>query len=158
MIVAMDPNPARELVLLLQQFAQASDRYVESAGTRHKTHRTDMNALAAIMRFELAGNPPTPGELARELSLSAPATSALLDRLERSGHIERLRVDKDRRVVRIRMTEKAKVDGRTMFGPLAAGMMEVISSYEDSEIALISKFLVDAIAGIDQASRRGAAS
>lgn len=150
---SMDPLAARELVLLLQQYAQASDRYVESTGTRYKTHRTDMNALAAITRFELAGAPPTPGDLARELTLSSPATSAMLDRLERAGHIERLRIDKDRRVVRIRMTDKAKVDGRTMFGPLAASMMEVIASYSDQDIAVVSKFMLDAIQGIDKASR-----
>ncbi|MGL3807011.1 MarR family winged helix-turn-helix transcriptional regulator [Paeniglutamicibacter sp. R2-26] len=152
----MDRTAARELVLLLQQFAQASDRYVESTGNRHQTHRTDMNALAAIMRFEIAGNPPTPGDLSRELSISSPATSALLDRLERSGHIERLRIDKDRRVVRIRMTDKARTDGQTMFGPLAAGMMEVISGYDEAEIALVSRFMADAIAGIDRAGLAGA--
>lgn len=153
MLDAMDSTAARELVLLLQQFAQASDRYVESTGNRHQTHRTDMNALAAVMRFELAGCAPTPGALARELGLSSPATSALLDRLERSGHIERLRVDKDRRVVRIHMTEKAKVDGRTMFGPLSASMLEVISSYTDQEIALVSRFMLDAVNGINMASK-----
>ncbi len=105
-MVRMDPAAAFELVLLLQQFGQASDRYVESTGARHKTHRTDMNALAVIMRFERAGNPPTPGDLSRTLQLSSPATSAMLDRLERVGHIERLRIDKDRRVVRIKMTPK----------------------------------------------------
>lgn len=148
----MDPLAARELVLLLQRFTQASDRYVESAGQLHSTHRTDMNALAAIMRFENAGTPPTPGELARELSLSSPATSALLDRLEQHGHIERLRIDADRRLVRIRLTDKARADGRTMFGPLAAHMMGVIARHDAAEIAVVSRFLTEAITGVDNAT------
>lgn len=148
----MDPLAARDLVLLLQRFTQASDRYVESAGQLHSTHRTDMNALSAIMRFESTGTPPTPGELARELSLSSPATSALLDRLERHGYIERLRMDTDRRLVRIRMTDKAKADGRIMFGPLAAHMMEVIAQHDAQEIAVISSFLEKAISGVDRAT------
>lgn len=152
-MVSMDPAAAFELVLLLQQFGQASDRYVESTGTRHKTHRTDMNALAVIMRFERAGNPPTPGDLSRTLQLSSPATSAMLDRLERVGHIERLRIDKDRRVVRIKMTPKAQADGRAMFAPLAASMMEVISTYTDEEVKLVSRFMADAAAGVDKARR-----
>ena len=150
-MVTMDPAAAFELVLLLQQFGQASDRYVESTGTRHKTHRTDMNALAVIMRFERAGNPPTPGDLSRTLQLSSPATSAMLDRLERVGHIERLRIDKDRRVVRIKLTPKAQTDGRAMFAPLAASMMEVISTYTDEEVKLVSRFMADAAAGVDRA-------
>lgn len=150
-MVTMDPAAAFELVLLLQQFGQASDRYVESTGTRHKTHRTDMNALAVIMRFERAGNPPTPGDLSRTLQLSSPATSAMLDRLERVGHIERQRIDKDRRVVRIKLTPKAQTDGRAMFAPLAASMMEVISTYTDEEVKLVSRFMADAAAGVDRA-------
>lgn len=147
----MDPAAAFELVMLLQQFGQASDRYVESVGTRHRTHRTDMNALAVIMRLERAGTPPTPGDLSRTLQLSSPATSAMLDRLERIGHIERLRIDKDRRVVRVKMTPKAQSDGRAMFAPLAASMMEVISAYTEDEVKLISRFMADAAAGVDKA-------
>lgn len=147
----MDPAAAFELVLLLQQFGQASDRYVESTGSRHKTHRTDMNALAVIMRLERAGTPPTPGDLSRELHLSSPATSAMLDRLERIGHVERLRIDKDRRVVRIKMTAKAQADGRAMFAPLGASMMQVISGYTDAEVKLVSRFMADATAGVDRA-------
>ncbi|GAA4372664.1 MarR family winged helix-turn-helix transcriptional regulator [Paeniglutamicibacter cryotolerans] len=148
----MDPIAARELVLLLQRFTQASDRYVESTGQLHSTHRTDMNALGAIMRFEAAGTPPTPGDLARELSLSSPATTALLDRLERHGHIERLRMDADRRLVRIRLTDKAKTDGRTMFGPLATHMMAVIAQHEPADLAVVSRFLKEAIEGVDRAT------
>lgn len=139
-------------MLLLQRFAQASDRYVESASQLHSTHRTDMNALAAIMRFENAGTPPTPGELAMELSLSSPATTALLDRLERQGHVERLRMDTDRRRVRIRMTDKARTDGRAMFGPLARHMMGVIAQHDGPELELVSRFLAEAIAGVDRAT------
>ncbi len=151
-MVRMDEHAAYELVVLLQHFTQASDRYVETTGSRHRTHRTDMNALAIIMRLERAGNPPTPGELSRSLKLSSPATSALLDRLERAGHIERVRVDTDRRVVRVHLTEKAYSDGRAMFGPLAASMMEVASGYKDEDLKLISRFMASAIAGIDKAS------
>ena len=60
-------------------------------------------------------------------------------------------------MVRIRMTDKARTDGQTMFGPLAAGMMEVISGYDEAEIALVSRFMADAIAGIDRAGLAGAA-
>ncbi|PQZ96501.1 MarR family transcriptional regulator [Arthrobacter sp. MYb227] len=151
----MNSSSAHALLLLLQQFVQASDRYVESTGTRHHLHRTDMNAIAIIIRFMLAGNAPTPGELSRELSLSAPATSALLERLERSGHVERLRIDNDRRVVRIRITQKAKTEGQLMFAPLAASMMGIIANYAESDIALITKFMTEAISGVDNASKVG---
>ncbi|GAA5228225.1 hypothetical protein GCM10025778_27580 [Paeniglutamicibacter antarcticus] len=154
-MVPMDPAAAFELVMLLQQFGQASDRYVESTGTRYRTHRTDMNALSVIIGFEREGTCPTPGDLSRILQLSSPATSAMLDRLERMGHIQRLRIDKDRRVVRIKATPKAHADGKAMFAPLATSMMGVISAYTQEEVKLISRFMSDAAAGVDKARQDG---
>lgn len=155
MLGFMNSSSARALVLLLQQFAQATDRYVESTGYRHHLHRTDLNALTVILRFTMGGNAPTPGELSRELGLSAPATSALLARLENKGYVERLRIDEDRRVVRIRMTQKAKTEGQIMFVPLAASMMEVITNYAEKDITLMTRFMTEAISGVDNASKVG---
>lgn len=153
MLGFMNSSSARALVLLLQQFAQATDRYVESTGYRHHLHRTDLNALTVILRFTMGGNAPTPGELSRELGLSAPATSALLERLENKGYVERLRIDEDRRVVRIRLTQKAKTEGQIMFAPLAASMMEVITNYAEKDITLMTRFMTEAISGVDNASK-----
>jgi hypothetical protein len=55
----MSNNPSQQLVALLREFAHASDRYVESTGALHGTHRTDMNALSIIMKYQLQGTPPS---------------------------------------------------------------------------------------------------
>ena len=147
----MESSPSLELVHLLQRFAQASDRYVESTGTLHGTHRTDMNALAVILGFEREGSAPTPGDLSRGLQLSAPATTALLDRLQRLGYIQRQRTDKDRRVVRITLTDRARSDGRAMFMPLGEQMLKLISRYTPEQIEFLGEFMTQAISGVDAA-------
>ncbi|WP_233494239.1 MarR family winged helix-turn-helix transcriptional regulator [Renibacterium salmoninarum] len=53
------------------------------------------------------------------MNLSSPATTALIDRLDRAGHVERRRSGTDRRQVQLASTEKAKQTGRALFGPLA---------------------------------------
>lgn len=146
----MDPAPSYELVLQLQQFAQASDRYVESTASAHSSHRTDMNALGVIMRYQRAGSLPSPRDLSRELQLSAPATTAMLDRLERLGYIERRRTDADRRVIRIAMTELAQSSGQEMFAPLARKLHQVIQGYPSDQVELITQFLREATAGVDE--------
>lgn len=147
----MNSSSPHELVQLLQQFGQASDRYVESTGALHRTHRTDMNALAIIMRYQAAGRLASPRDLSRELQLSSPATTAMLDRMERLGYIERQRTDKDRRVVRIAPTDLARSNGRAMFQPLGTKMLEVISRYSEQERELLGDFMRRAIAGVDAA-------
>ncbi len=52
-------------------------------------HPTDLNALLAVMRAERAGAPLTPGRLGQHLGLSSGATTAVIDRLERAGHVQR---------------------------------------------------------------------
>lgn len=147
-------NPATaRLVKLLQEFVQSSDRYVDATGGRNRMHRTDMNALSVVMRYELAGSPPTPSELGRELNLSSPATTALLDRLERSGHVARERVDTDRRRVRVRMTPKAYEDGGRMFGPLGRELGAVIAGYSPEQVEMLSGFMEDAVAAVERAAK-----
>src|SRR5690606_40560284 len=130
---------------------QASDRYVESTGAIYGTHRTDMNALSIIINYEQRGLLPSPRDLSRELQLSSPATTAMLDRLEKLGMIERQRSDRDRRVIRIAMTSKARTKGREMFMPLGIKMLDILSGYDEEQLQVISKFMAEAVAGVDSA-------
>lgn len=147
----MSAREQHHLVTLLQEFGQASDRYVESTGALHGTHRTDMNALSIIMKYGQRGQLPSPRDLSRELQLSSPATTAMLDRLEKLGMIERQRSDTDRRVIRIAMTAKARGKGREMFMPLGIKMLEVISHYDEQQLQVIARFMAEAVAGVDSA-------
>ncbi|WP_404286551.1 MarR family winged helix-turn-helix transcriptional regulator [Glutamicibacter arilaitensis] len=147
----MSTTTNHQLVALLREFGHATDRYVESTGSIHGTHRTDMNALSIIMKYQIRGTLPSPRDLSRELQLSSPATTAMLDRLEKIGFIERQRTDKDRRVVRIAMTDKARREGREMFLPLGKNMLEIIADYDAEQLSLITDFMNRVVAGVDAA-------
>lgn len=150
----MDYGANFQLVRLLQEFTQASDRFVDTTSSDNSMHRSDLNALSVIMRHEQAGQPPTASMLGRELHLSAPATSALVNRLERSGHVVRQRSEDDRRVVRISVTDHAASEGRRMFGPLARALLQAIDGYTEADIALISRFMADASRAVDDAAKK----
>ena len=149
------PSP---LIRQLQEFGQASERYVDAVSGYNQMHRTDMNALSVIMAHERAGHSPAPTEIGRELHLSSPATTALLDRLERSGHLSRGRHESDRRRVTVHLTEKAYQDGRRMFAPLARMLARTLESYSPEEIDLVHRFMVDATAAVDAATAQGTAA
>src|SRR5687767_9364247 len=65
----------------------------------HGLNPTDLHALIAVMDAELVGAPITPGRLGERLNLSSGPVTALIDRLERGGHIRRDRDTADRRKV-----------------------------------------------------------
>ena len=129
------------LVRLLRRFTMEVDRYLAAVGTDNEMHRTDLNALGAIMEASHAGEAMTPGRLSTQLQLSAPATSALLDRLESAGHVRRVRSTTDRRRVDLEITETALDVGRALFAPLATHLRPVIERYPAEQRALVAQFL-----------------
>ncbi|MGO4237128.1 MarR family winged helix-turn-helix transcriptional regulator [Pseudarthrobacter sp. YAF2] len=132
------PNP---LLRLLQEFTIEANRYVDAAGDRKDMHRTDMNALAVIMRHTARGEVVTPGVLRRELNLSSPATTALIDRLDNSGHVVRERHATDRRQVQLKMTPKAFRDGGAIFAPLAQYMDGAMAEFSPAELETVTRFM-----------------
>lgn len=135
----------QDLVRLLQDFTLEANHYVDAAGGRNDMHRTDLNALAVIMRHSAAGRVVTPGILRNELRLSSPATTALVDRLHASGHVVRERVGTDRRQVQLVMTPKAYRDGSAMFMPLAIRMGQAMGAYSADELDVVRRFMTDMI-------------
>ncbi|BCW37861.1 transcriptional regulator [Arthrobacter sp. StoSoilA2] len=135
----------QDLVRLLQDFTLEANHYVDAAGGRNDMHRTDLNALAVIMRHSAAGRVVTPGVLRSELRLSSPATTALVDRLHASGHLTRDRLGTDRRQVQLHMTPKAYRDGSALFMPLALRMGKAMGAYSAEELDVVRRFITDMI-------------
>ncbi|RSN21232.1 MarR family transcriptional regulator [Amycolatopsis sp. WAC 04169] len=134
------------LVLLLRQLTVESDRFAEMFGEKHGLHRTDLNALAVIMDAARLGAPMSPSTLASALHLSASATTAVLDRLERAGHLHRDRSATDRRKVELRMHEKAREIGAEFFLPLGKRYAEAWREMGEDERRTVVRFLRGTIA------------
>jgi DNA-binding MarR family transcriptional regulator len=156
-------DPAGAIIGELRAFATALDRYVDAHGGRHGLHRTDLNALGHVMDAGRLGRALTPGELASALNLSAPATSALLARLEAVGHVRRSHSATDRRRVSIELTEEARRVGREVFSPIGAAVREVTARFDAREREVVRRFLADVVeatnaaAAIDRKSSGGGA-
>jgi DNA-binding MarR family transcriptional regulator len=141
----------RRVVRALRRYLTESEVYVAAAGRGSEMHSTDLNGLGLIMDWQNVGEPATPGRLSTALHLSAPATSAMLDRLERQGHVTRSPHPDDRRSVVVHVTDRALEVGGRMFGPLATHLSQVLRSRTDEELATIATFLEDAVAATNAA-------
>jgi DNA-binding MarR family transcriptional regulator len=136
------PRPDdQRLIRLLQLLTVESDQFVERFGARHGLHRTDMNALAFVLDAARRDEPLSPSGLAARLGLSPSATTALIDRLEASGHLERHRDPGDRRRVTLSMSEAAMGSGRRLFAPLAEVFTASWSDFTDEERETVARFL-----------------
>ncbi|MCE7007405.1 MarR family transcriptional regulator [Kibdelosporangium philippinense] len=105
-------------------------------------HSTDAAAIVEILYAEDNGQLLSPKELGERLGLTSGATTNLLNRLERQGHIERLRIHVDRRKVTIRMSDAIEEPAREFFGAFSSQMEELVSVYEPEELERFEGFLL----------------
>jgi DNA-binding MarR family transcriptional regulator len=136
-------NSERTMAIIdrLRDFTTAMEHYVEVRGAAHGMHRTDLHALGHIMNAARRDEDLTPGRLAAALSLSSPATSALLARLEEAGHVRRTHNTSDRRRVSVEMTDEARAVGRAVFAPLGSSIAQVVESLDADEQDTVLRFL-----------------
>ncbi|THV27102.1 MarR family winged helix-turn-helix transcriptional regulator [Glycomyces paridis] len=130
-----------DLTRLLQTLTVESDRYAERFGAEHGLHRTDVNALSLILDAARVGRALSPSTLAKELGLSPSATTALIDRLEALGHVERTRPAGDRRRVALEVPAAAVEANRHLFRPLAREFAESWAGFSAEERAVVARFL-----------------
>ncbi|MFJ9038581.1 MarR family winged helix-turn-helix transcriptional regulator [Streptomyces sp. NPDC102406] len=136
-----DPHPdLQALAVQLRRLNGELNRLVHGFAAGQDLHPTDVQALAAILDSEV---PLTPSALRRRLGLTSGAVSACVDRLERAGHINRVRESTDRRVVHLHYVPGARAQARRYFGPLAEAADRVRGRYDAPELAVVLRFLGD---------------
>jgi DNA-binding MarR family transcriptional regulator len=80
----------------------------------------------------------TPSELARHTGLTSGATTAMLDRLEKAGLIERQPNPDDRRGTLIVPAKSSAEKTAAWFESARKAQDELVSSYSESELEIIS--------------------
>ncbi|GHB83632.1 transcriptional regulator [Streptomyces cirratus] len=136
-----EPGPEMEIVHLLRAVVVDLGRSTARFAQRNGMHPTEVRALIALMDAARAGEEITAGRLGSELGLNSAGTTALVDRLERAGHVRRVRDARDRRKVSIEVEERAVALGRSHFGPLIDRAVELLRGYDERELAAVRRFL-----------------
>ena len=95
---------------------------------------TDMECLRLLFLKGFA----TPSELARQTGLTSGATTAMLDRLEKAGLIERRPNPDDRRGTLITPTKSSAEKVASWFESARKAQDELISSYSERELEIIA--------------------
>jgi DNA-binding MarR family transcriptional regulator len=95
---------------------------------------TDMECLRLLFQKGIA----TPSELSRHTGLTSGATTAMLDRLEKAGLIERRPNPDDRRGTLVAPTKSSTEKAASWFEAARKAQDELISSYSEQELEIIS--------------------
>jgi DNA-binding MarR family transcriptional regulator len=130
-----------ELALLLRRLTVELDAVGHRFAEAHGLGRTDVRALVAVMDAARRGEPVTAGGLGAAVGLSSASVTALVDRLERAGHVRRVRDPADRRRVALEMSEASMAAGAAWFGGLQRELVAAMTDFTDADLDVVRRFL-----------------
>lgn len=133
----MSRQNAETVADLMREHSSAALRYAAALARRMGIETSE---LAALEHLQGAG-PMTPGQLGGRLSMSPGAVTALVDRLEKRGHVERMPNPEDRRSTLLRETEGGLGDSLEHLWPYIVEMRDIEKTFTEEERAVISRFL-----------------
>lgn len=143
----------QELALLLRRLTVELDAVGQRFAELHGLGRTDVRALVAIMDARRQGETLTAGTLGAAVELSSASVTALVDRLERAGHVRRVRDAADRRRVGLELSDTAMAAGGEFFGALQRDLVAAMAGYSDADLDVVRRFLSEMTAVIEQHRR-----
>ncbi|MFD3875267.1 MarR family winged helix-turn-helix transcriptional regulator [Streptomyces sp. NPDC058623] len=140
-----DPIGLQSFAVLLRAMNAEFNRISQEFAQAQGLHPTDVQALIAVLdaEHEEDAGPMTPGRLGRRMNLTSGAVTACLDRLEKAGHISRVRSADDRRVVHVHYAQAGRVAAREYFRPLATSTDAVRAQFDADELHVVVRFLAE---------------
>ncbi|OKK21957.1 MarR family transcriptional regulator [Streptomyces sp. CB00455] len=139
---ADDPIGLPSFAVLLRRMNAEFNRIAQEFAQAQGLHLTDVQALIAVLDADHdEAGPMTPGRLRARMNLTSGAVTACLDRLEKAGHIRRVRALDDRRVVHLHYAAGARKLAREYFQPLARGTDAARARFTPDELHVVVRFL-----------------
>jgi DNA-binding MarR family transcriptional regulator len=130
-----------EIIDLVRELGVEAQQVAHAFAAEQGLHDTDLRALLHVMRAENSGQPTTAGGLGAVLGLTSGAVTGVVDRLVRSGHVERRTDERDRRKVVLRYAPSARAVAEEFFAPLGEVSNRVMSRFSDAELQAVRRFL-----------------
>lgn len=146
---ATDQDRAREVLESLRLY-RAAERAMRRR-TRDEMSMGENDLLTLRFLFRQPGRVARPSALAAYLGVSSAAATVIIDRLERSGHLQRSTQADDPRIALVGLTDHADDDVRQTLGAMHEAMHGVAAGMDPQAQGQIIAFLramADAVDGI----------
>jgi DNA-binding MarR family transcriptional regulator len=140
---ADDEGTKRSVAVLnaMRDYRTAEAEMRKRSRAAMKLNESDMLALRILLAAQSAGRNVSPTELSKSLGITTASTTGLIDRLVRSGHVERRPNPDDGRAVIIVPTTSSEVEVRVTLSDVHDRMVETARELTPAEAATIVAFL-----------------
>jgi DNA-binding MarR family transcriptional regulator len=110
---------------------------------------TDLQALRFLIKAQGEQRIVSGRDLADHLGMTSASVTALLDRLTKSGHVQRTPHPTNRRSNMVTATPGSDDEVRQTLGAMHARMIETTRALSPADAALIEQFLTTMTAAVD---------
>ncbi|MFI0259655.1 MarR family winged helix-turn-helix transcriptional regulator [Streptomyces sp. NPDC017056] len=122
----------------VQAYQGAVDDFDREMARLLGVNETDLRCLELLLSADRA----TPGELGSRLGLTTGSVTAMIDRLEKRGHLTRTPHPTDRRSTLVQVTPAFRERASALIEPfLRDSAAEVFARYTAAQLALVADFL-----------------
>lgn len=130
---------------LIARLAMAGERYQATVARQLGLSDTEMGAVVCLCRY----SEMTPGELRERLALSSGGTTAVIQRLERAGHVERRPNPSDGRSAVISVSSEMRELLTARAAPLVDAVDAVTATLSPQEREAIGAWLDRTVAAVE---------
>ncbi len=131
----LSSSQSREKIVddVLAELNQISFRDFQGALKRWHEGSLSLIHLNVLMQLR-ANGPMTMTHLAEVLDVSVASATGIVDRMEKKGVVERHRIDEDRRVVEVRVTERGEQIFSAMQSERQIRLNRLLAEIDDSDL------------------------
>jgi DNA-binding MarR family transcriptional regulator len=133
----------------MQAYQRSVQAFDDAVGRALDLNPTDVRCLDW-----LADGAKSAGELSAGTGLSSPATTTLIDRLERKGFVQRVRDPQDRRRVLVELTPEGAGRVGAFYGPMVREGTKLLDGFTLEQVEQMRDWLVAARALTDRHRER----
>jgi len=134
-------SPGIEVLEAMRAYGVAESAMRRRSEGVLRMSENDVSAMRYLLRAQEAGRAVGPKELAEYLGIQSSSVTALLDRLERAGHIRRQASPFDRRALIVVPTVPEDELQRAILGDMRQELVDVAASLDAADAAVVIDFL-----------------
>lgn len=131
----------KELILAVKragrEHSSANVRLLNVIGAQVGLSINDEKTLDILNQL----GPLTAGAIAEQTGLATPSVTALIDRLEKKGFVQRVRDPEDRRRVIVTLNPQRFAELYALFGAFVHSMDEMLSPFSEEQLRVILDYL-----------------
>ncbi|MGY4858709.1 MarR family winged helix-turn-helix transcriptional regulator [Cryobacterium sp. AP23] len=140
---------AAELIATLLDYRRAEEAMRRRTRDSIRMGTTDLQALRFLIKAQGEQRIVSGRNLADHLGMTSASVTALLDRLTKSGHVQRTPHPTNRRSNMVTATPGSDGEVRQTLGAMHARMIETARALSPKDAALIEQFLTTMTAAVD---------